>query len=187
MSKVKIAPGPFVLPMPLVLVGAVVEDKPNFMPAAFAGIVNYKPPIVVVGLNPEHHTCVGMAEHGTFSLNLPRAELVEATDWCGLKSGTNVDKSGVFETFAGELEGAPLIADCPLNIECRVTKTLPFDVDTAYFAEVVAVHADEDIVEDGGLRWDRVAPLLFTFPDRAYWKLGERVAQAWKVGKDFTP
>ena len=97
MSKIQLEPGPFVLPMPLAMVGAEVDGKPNFMPAAFVGIANYKPPVVACGLSPDHHTCDGIVANGAFSLNLPGPELVEATDWCGIRSGKKVDKSGVFD------------------------------------------------------------------------------------------
>jgi flavin reductase (DIM6/NTAB) family NADH-FMN oxidoreductase RutF len=173
--------------MPAVLVGATVDGKPNFMTVAFAGIVNFKPPVVACGLSPTHHTCAGIAAHGTFSLNLPGAELVEAMDYCGINSGKRVDKGGVFETFVGELENAPMIQTCRLTAECRVVKTVELAVDTVYFGEVVSVFIDDEALKEGAPDWAKIAPLLFTFPDKAYWRLGERVADAWKVGKDFTP
>lgn len=185
MPKRRIAPGPFVLPMPTVLVGALVEGRPNFMPAAFVGIANYKPAVVACGLNPEHHTCRGLVEQGAFSLNLPSPELVEATDWCGLHSGKRTDKSDIFETFTGELPGAPMITACRLSAECKLLSEVPFGVDTVYFGEVVAVHADEEVLEGDAPVWPRVDPLLFTFPDKGYWRLGDYVAKAWSVGKGY--
>lgn len=187
MPKTRLDPGPFVVPMPTVLVGALVDDHPNFMPAAFVGIANFKPPIVACGLSPTHHTCTGIEVHHCFSLNLPPPELVQATDWCGLNSGKRVDKTRVFETFPGQETGAPMIEACRLTAECRVIQVAPFDVDTVYFGEVVAVYADDDVLTDGKPDWSRVAPMLFTFPDKAYWELGPRVAGAWSVGKSFTP
>ncbi len=187
MTKVRLDPGPYVVPMPTVLVGARVEGRPNFMPAAFVGIANYKPAIVACGLNPDHHTCQGIEASRCFSLNLPPPELVEATDWCGLNSGKRTDKSGVFETFTGELEDAPMIQACHLTLECRLVKQVAFAVDTVYFGEVVAVHADEHVVEDGQPDWPQIAPLIFTFPDQGYWQLGAYVAKAWSVGKSFKP
>jgi flavin reductase (DIM6/NTAB) family NADH-FMN oxidoreductase RutF len=187
MPKIKLDPGPFIVPMPAVLVGANVEGKANFMPAAFVGIVNYKPPIIACGLSPRHHTCGGISSSGCFSINLPSAELVEATDWCGLASGRSTDKSTVFSVLPGETTGAPMIRDCRLTAECRLIQTVPFAVDTVYFGEIVGVLADEDVVTDGGADWKKIAPLLFTFPDSGYWRLGEFVARAWSVGKGFRP
>lgn len=187
MPKIKIDPGPFVLPMPIALVGATVNGTPNFMTAAFAGIVNFKPAIVACGLNPAHHTCRGISEHGTFSLNLPGPELVEATDWCGLNSGKKHDKSRIFETFTGDFDTAPMIENCRLTSECKVIKTVPFDVDTVFFGEVKSVYIDETAEEGGEPDWEKINPLLFTFPDKGYRQLGSRIADAWSVGKKFSP
>lgn len=187
MKKIRLEPGPFVLPMPTVLIGATVNKVPNFMPVAFIGIVNFKPVVVACGLSPTHHTSSGISSNGTFSINLPGADLVEATDWCGLHSGTRTDKSKVFETFSGELENAPMIKACRLTAECRLVKTVEFPVDTVYFGEVVSVHVDEDALKDGAPDWSRIAPLLFTFPDKGYWMLGNHVAEAWSVGKRYEP
>ncbi len=183
MSKRRLEPGPFVVPMPTVLLGATVDGKPNYMTAAFVGIANFKPAVVGCGLSPTHLTSKGIERSRTFSLNLPRAEQVEVTDYCGLHSGAKVDKAALFETFYGELGDAPMIASCPLNVECRLLQTVPFAVDTLYLGEVVAVHADDDALTDGAPDWEKIAPLLFTFPDRGYWRLGGFVARAWEVGR----
>ncbi len=187
MKKIRLDPGPFVLPMPAVLIGAAVNKVPNFMPAAFIGIVNFRPVVVACGLNPAHHTSSGILSNGTFSINLPGADLVEATDWCGLNSGRRTDKSKVFETFAGDLEDAPMIKACRLTAECRLVKTVEFPVDTVFFGEVASVHVDEAALTDGAPDWARISPLLFTFPDKRYWVLGNHVAQAWSVGKRYRP
>ena len=158
-----------------------------YPPVAFIGIVNFKPVVVACGLSPTHHTSSGISSNGTFSINLPGADLVEATDWCGLHSGKRTDKSKVFETFAGELENAPMIKACRLTAECRLVKTVEFPVDTVYFGEVVSVHVDEAALKDGTPDWSRIAPLLFTFPDKGYWKLGDHVAKAWSIGKKYKP
>ena len=185
MSKVSLKPGPFVVPMPVALVGAMVNGVPNFMPAAFMGIMNFDPPIVGAGLSPTHHTCEGIVENGTFSLNLPGPEMVAAADWCGLHSGKNTDKSGVFETFTEELDTAPMIRQCRLTMECRLVQTVEFKVDTVYFGEIVGVYADGDALADGAPDWKKINPLIFTFPDKGYWTLGDWVAEAWSAGKEY--
>ena len=185
MAKIKLAPGPFVVPMPAGLVGADVDGKANFMTAAFVGIVNFKPPTIACGLSPTHHTSEGIVANGCFSINLPSSGLVEATDWCGLASGSSTDKSRVFDVIRGDSTGAPLIRECRLTAECRLLQTVPFAVDTVYFGEIVSVYADEEVLTDGAPDWRKIAPLIFTFPDGGYWQLGEYVARAWSVGKGF--
>jgi flavin reductase (DIM6/NTAB) family NADH-FMN oxidoreductase RutF len=173
--------------MPTVLVGTSVNGAPNFMTVAFAGLANYEPVIVAISVSPDHHTSGGIRANGTFSINLPGPDLVEATDWCGIHSGKEVDKSRVFETFNGELENAPMIKACRLTAECRLVKTVELRPDLVFFGEVASVHVDASALEDGVPDWQRIAPLVFTFPDKAYWTLGSRLAQAWSVGKKFKP
>lgn len=187
MKKVSLQPGPFVMPMPVVLVGAEVMDYPNFMPAAFIGIVNASPVVVACGLSPTHHTCRGIEDHGTFSLNLPGPELLEATDWCGINSGEKVSKAKVFKTFHGTLKTAPMIEECTFTAECRVVEKVSFKVDTVYFGEVVGVYADEKVLTGGAPDWRKINPLIFTFPDNGYWKLGDHVGKAWAAGAGYKP
>lgn len=185
MSKRRLEPGPFIVPMPTVLVGATVDGRPNYMTAAFVGIANYKPPVIGCGLSPSHLTSRGIEEQRTFSINLPSPQQVAVTDYCGLHSGTKVDKAALFESFYGDLGTAPMISECALSAECRLLQTVPFAVDTLYLGEIVSVFADEAALAGGELDWERVAPLLFTFPDRGYWRLGGFVARAWEAGKGF--
>jgi flavin reductase (DIM6/NTAB) family NADH-FMN oxidoreductase RutF len=182
-AKRTIKPGPYIVPMPTVLVGSLVEGRPNFMTAAFCGIANYQPAVIGCGLSPTHRTCRGIEEHGAFSVNVPSRDQVVITDYCGLVSGDKVDKSTLFETFTGSLPGAPMIASFPLTAECRLLQSVPFGGDTLYLAEIVAVHAEEGILTNDQLDWHKLQPLLFTFPDAGYWAKGEYVAKAWSVGK----
>jgi flavin reductase (DIM6/NTAB) family NADH-FMN oxidoreductase RutF len=80
-----------------------------------------------------------------------------------------------------------MIRACRLTAECRLKQTIEFEVDTVFFGEVVGVFADEDALTGGRPDWGKIAPLLFTFPDKGYWRLGEHVAEAWKIGKDYRP
>lgn len=185
MAKIKLAPGPFIFPMPLVLIGAEQDGRANFMPAAFVGISSFKPPVVVCGIDTKHRTAQLLEKQGEFSINLPPPELAIVTDYCGLVSGHKVDKSGLFQTFTGELAHAPLIEGCRLAAECRLIRSVPQGGDTAYFAEIVAVHADEEVLVDGQPDWTKINPMLFTFPKPAYWRLGEYIAPAWQVGKTY--
>lgn len=185
MAKRILKPGPYVVPMPVVLVGAIVDGKPNFMTAAFCGIANFQPPAVTLGLSPSHRTSRGIEEHGEFSVNVPSEDQAVVTDWCGLVSGKDVDKSDVFETYTGALEKAPLVAGVPLAFGCRLLHTLPLGVDTLYVAEVVDVHADEAVLDRDEVDWAKVRPLLFTFPQPTYWRLGEPAGRAWSIGKGY--
>jgi len=187
MAKKRLDPGPFVLPMPVALVGARVAGQPNFMTAAFVGIVNFQPAMVAMGLSADHYTCQGIEQEKTFSINLPCAEQVAITDYCGLKSGRKVSKAGLFKTVYGELGSAPMIENCRFSCECKLVSATPLGVDKLYVGEVVGVYVDESCLVGKEPDWEKIDPLLFTFPDKAYRKLGGFVARAWSVGKDFRP
>ena len=127
MKKITLGPQTLVYPMPAFIVGANVNDKPNFMTVAWSGIAAGTPPTIAVALQPHRYTLKGVRENGTFSVNVPSAALVRETDYCGTISGsTGVDKvkDCNFTVFYGKLKNAPLIEQCPVNLECKVVHTL---------------------------------------------------------------
>ena len=120
MEKVPIGPMPYMSVMPTVLVGTNVKGKANYMTAAWATVACMAPPMVCVAINKMRYTMKGIDENKTFSLNIPSTLGVIETDHCGLVSGAQKDKSGVFRSFYGKLRTAPLAEECPVNIECKL-------------------------------------------------------------------
>ncbi|MEA5032244.1 MAG: flavin reductase family protein [Sphaerochaeta sp.] len=173
---------------PIVLVGAMVDGKPNFLPAAFVSGVNVDPPILCISLNKHHHTYRGICEHGVFSINIPRTGQVVPTDWCGMHSGRDTDKSAVFTTFTGTLENVPMIVDCPITCTCRcIGEHREFAMDTVVFALVEEVHVDENLLgADRTIDCLQADPLLFCGLENTYRSLGAVVGQGWKSGSDHT-
>jgi flavin reductase (DIM6/NTAB) family NADH-FMN oxidoreductase RutF len=103
MERIKIDNGAaFLYPMPMVLVGSVVEGKANFMAVGWVSRVNFKPPLVGIALGP-HHTNKGIEENRQFSINIPDVSLMEKTDYCGLVSGSHTDKSELCTVLYGDL------------------------------------------------------------------------------------
>jgi flavin reductase (DIM6/NTAB) family NADH-FMN oxidoreductase RutF len=184
MDKVRLAPG-LLPPMPMTLVGAMVEGRPNFMAAAWVTRVSMTPPLIGVSVNHRQLTGQGIREAGTFSICLPGPELVDRADYCGLVSGRNVDKSVLFTVFYGELETAPMIRECPLCLEIRLEQIVELSSSNFFIGEIVAGWADGDILTDGKPDVTKYRPLLLTMPDNRYWTLGEPVAGAWSVGKSL--
>lgn len=169
--------------MPTTLVGATVEGKPTFITIAHVGIMDLGS--VSLGMNKIHYTNAGIKENGTFSVNIPSIQMVKETDYCGLMSGKNVDKDELFEVFYGELKTAPMIKDCPINMECRLIQTVDFPKHDIFVGEIVETYCDERCVTDGVVDFSKVQPILFVMNDKSYWKLGERLARAWHVGKEL--
>ncbi|MBI5016334.1 MAG: flavin reductase family protein [Deltaproteobacteria bacterium] len=183
MAKTRIAPALFTPPMPVSLVGAQVGGVANFMTVAWLTRVNFDPPMLAVALGSGHHTPSGIRENKTFSVCLPGAGLVEKTDYCGLVSGKRVDKSGVFDVFYGDLETAPMIAECPLCVECVVAQIVELPTNLLVIGNIAGVYADDSILTDGKPDAAKLAPLVLTMPDNHYWKLGEVAGRAWEAGK----
>ena len=167
------------------IVGAVVDGKPNFLAVAHVGIMNHgQPQYLSFGINKKHHTNQGIVAHREFSVCIPGEDLVVQTDYVGLVTGKNTDKSGVFELFTGELAFAPLIKSCPVCMECRLARVVDFETHDVFIGEVMATHADESVLrEDGKVDLARVRPLLFDMASLHYWSLGAQVAPCWSVGK----
>jgi flavin reductase (DIM6/NTAB) family NADH-FMN oxidoreductase RutF len=169
------------------IVGAVVDGKPNFLAVAHVGIMNHgQPQYLSFGLNKAHHTNQGIVEHREFSVCIPGEDLVVETDYVGLVSGRNTDKSQVFELFQGQLAFAPLIQGCPLCMECRLARVVDFETHDVFIGEIVATHAEESALgTDGKIDIARVKPLLFDMASIKYWSLGVEVAPCWNVGKEL--
>jgi flavin reductase (DIM6/NTAB) family NADH-FMN oxidoreductase RutF len=179
--KKELGPKNCLYPMPTTLVGALVEGKPNYITIAHVGIMN--PGTVSLGMNKAHHTNAGIRKNGTFSVNLPAEDLVVKADYCGLVSGRKVDKGALFKTFFGKLKTAPMIEECPVNMECRLVRTVDFETHDIFMGEVENTYCDDTVLTDGVLDFEKMRPLLFTMGDKGYWSLGKRVADAWGAGK----
>lgn len=185
MTKIKIGSHPYLFPMPVVLIGSIFHGKPNYMPAAFVGIVNYTPAMIGCGLNPSHATSKGIEENKQFSVNIPSKNLMVPTDYCGLYSGKKIDKSDVFKTYFGINPKTPLIEECSIGLECELDKSIPLGNDTLYIGKIVEIHCDMQVMTDNQPDILKIQPFLFTFPNNGYYSIGERIGTGWKSGKDY--
>jgi len=162
MEKKKTGPGARIYPMPVVLIGSKGKDsKANFAAIAWAGVVNSEPPMIGVGIRKSRYTHQLITESSVFSVNIPSHEQAVETDYCGIVSGRKVDKTAVchFTIFYGELKGAPLIEECPVNIECKVEKVIPLPSHDLFIGRVIEIHMDKD--KTGGKENIKVEPLVF--------------------------
>lgn len=183
MEKIKLGPQTLLYPMPGVLVGAKVGEKPNFMTAAWCGIAAYKPPAISVALRKVRYTLKGVRENGTFSVNVSSSAMVKKTDFCGLYSGNDRDKSQTFKTFYGELKTAPLIQECPVNLECKVIHYLDLGSHTLVVGEIIETHYD-GCLTDAKADPRKIDPLIYIPGTMKYHRLGEAIATAFQIGKE---
>lgn len=170
-------------PMPMTVVGAMVDGKPNFVAIAHVGILSLD--TVSLGINKSHYTNRGIRENREFSINIPSEEMVVKTDYVGLVSGGKNDKSGVFTTFYGKLKKAPLIADAPVCMECELIDVLDYKTHEIFIGKIVCTHAEEKVLNDGKIDLRLVKPMLFDMHFKKYWKLGDPFADCWSIGKSY--
>jgi flavin reductase (DIM6/NTAB) family NADH-FMN oxidoreductase RutF len=180
-----IKPGSTALfPVPAVLVSCGVE-KPNIITLAWVGTVCSDPPSLGISVRPErfsHHLLEGTGE---FAVNIPSADQVDIVDYCGQVSGRDVDKweaCGLTPTQAHKIR-TPLIAECPVALECRVTQQLTLGAHDLFIGEIVAVQADEAVLnERGHIDYQKAQPLAYA--GGYYWKVSELLGRYgdWRKG-----
>jgi len=190
MNKTKIKPGAYLFPMPVAIIGANVQEKPNFEPLAYVGIVEYKPPLISIASYETHYTNIGIKENGTFSVNTPTEEILTQVDYCGIVSGREKDKSKVFDVFYGDLKTAPMISQSPVNLECEVLKTISLKellgIEKAheiFIGKVLNAYSDERYITKEIPDIEKFK--TFTYSLGKYWKVGEKLAKAFDVGKSY--
>jgi flavin reductase (DIM6/NTAB) family NADH-FMN oxidoreductase RutF len=105
------------------------------------------------------------------------------TDYCGIRSGKDVDKSEIFEIFYGNLENAPMIKECPVTAECTLHELVDLSTHYLVLGEVKHIYSEERFMTNGVLDQKKLNFLLFTNPARQYWTLGNVVADAYSIGK----
>ena len=170
-------------PLPITLVGANVEGKPNFLTIAYFSILSHSPPIVSVSLYKNHYTVKGIKENGSFSVNIPSTEMVETTDYCGIVSGRKVDKSKLFKSFYGQLKTVPMIEECSLNFECKLFRTVEIGTNLIFLGEVVSLYANEEVLSKDSPNIEAIDPLVLLGSVYHSWKFGPKIAVAFSIGK----
>ena len=118
--KIKINTGISPFPMPVVIVGSIVNGKPNFMTVAWFNRLNSRPNLWGMAIGKKQYTLEGINETREFSMNIPNVDSVVKTDYVGIVSGRNEDKFDQFDVFFGESKNAPMIKECPVTAECKV-------------------------------------------------------------------
>ncbi|WP_234121984.1 flavin reductase family protein [Clostridium hydrogenum] len=186
MNKIKIENKVCLYPLPTVLVGAKVNGTPNYLNVSYCGMVNRVPCMMSISLNRSHYTCDGIRENNCFSINLPSTKMLTLTDYCGIVSGKNVDKSKLFNNFYGELKNAPMIEECPVNIECELIQELDLGgSNITFIGRVIDVYTEEKYFSNNTLDIKKIHPILFSVSELNYYCVGEKIGKAWNVGKSL--
>jgi len=177
MAKEIWKPGNMLYPLPVVMVSlADRKGKNNIITIAWAGTVCTNPPMVSISVRPERYSYLILRETGEFVVNLTTKKLAYATDFCGVRSGREVDKFKALglTPLDGREVSAPLIAESPVSIECRVRQVIPLGSHHMFLADVLAVHADQEYMDDRKkFHLEKADPIVYSHG--AYFVCGEQV------------
>jgi flavin reductase (DIM6/NTAB) family NADH-FMN oxidoreductase RutF len=186
MAKVLVAPQPLIGATPTVLVGAVVDEKPNFMAVAWCGVANSSPPMVTVSIRAQRYTFKGIIKTREFSVNVPSIDQVKEVDYCGMSSGARVDKIAVcgFNIFYGSLKNAPLIEQCPVNLACKVENIVELGTHHLVIGRVEETHVTSTCLNDGRPNFSLLKPIIYAagVPSE-YYAFGASIGRAFSVGR----
>lgn len=178
MAKQTWKPGNMLYPLPAVMVSAADrEENQNIITVAWTGTVCTNPPMLYISVRPERYSYHMIRETKEFVVNLTTEKLARATDWCGVKSGRDVDKWKEMKLTpekAKKLRYAPLIKESPVNIECRVVEVKELGSHHMFLAEVVAVHVDEAYMKENG-KFELNDTGLLAYSHGTYLGLGRKI------------
>jgi len=175
MAKVEWKPGNMVYPLPAVMVSCADKaGNSNIITVAWTGTVCTNPPMVYISVRPERHSYQMIRETGEFVINLTTKDLAFATDFCGVRSGRDIDKFSEMKLTkeAASVVAAPMIGESPVNIECKVTEVKELGSHHMFLANVVAVHVDDKYMnENQKFELGKAQPLAYSHGE--YYNLGE--------------
>lgn len=177
MARINLKPSTSLYPQPAIMVSCGDFDgQKNIITLAWAGVACSEPPMVTIGVRPQRFSYGLIKQSGEFVVNLPGTGLVRETDFCGNISGRTADKFKALglTPLKGAVVKAPAIAECPVNLECRVREVLHLGSHDLFVGEVVNIIADERALDGHGrLDLTRISPLAYGGGD--YWSLGQRI------------
>ena len=170
--KISSKPGPLTAPLPAVMVTCGDMEDSNIITVAWTGIINSHPPMTYISVRPERKSHGMILESGEFVINLTTAELLRAMDFSGVRSGRDTDKFSQLSLTreAADTVSVPMIAESPVNIECKVTEVRRFPSHDMFIAEITAVHVDDRYVDENGA-YDYGAMDLVAFSHGKYYRL----------------
>lgn len=151
MAKTEFKPGTMLNPVPAVMVSCGSEN-PNIITIAWTGIINSDPPMTYVSVRKERYSHEILSKDREFVINLTTGDLAFATDWCGVKSGRDVDKWSEMKLTKerSKVVSCPGIGESPVNIECKVTDIVELGSHDMFMAEIVSVSVDEKLIDSSG-------------------------------------
>lgn len=178
MSRTIWKAGTFIYPLPVVMVSCGNMEKSNIITVAWTGILNTNPAMVYISVRPERYSYNMIKESGEFVINLTNEKLVFPTDWCGVKSGSKVDKFKEMKLTKEKAQfvRCPMIKESPVCIECRVKEIKEYGSHHMFVAEVLSIDADDKYIDEKGA-FDISKCDLISYANGKYFALGKQVGK----------
>lgn len=180
MSKVSWKPGTMIYPLPAVLVSCgASEEEWNMLTVAWTGTICSDPAMCYISIRPERHSYSIIKKRMEFTINITTADMAEATDWCGVRSGKDFNKWDAtgLTPIAGEKVASPTIEQSPLSIECRVKSIMNLGSHDMFIAEVLNVRADERYIDPDTGRFSLEKSGIMAYSHGFYYELGELIGK----------
>ncbi|MBI5199308.1 MAG: flavin reductase family protein [Nitrospirae bacterium] len=178
MQKKKIKPSTYIYPAPVMLISSRGRDgKPNIATISWGGVLCSDPPMVGISVRPKRHTNSLIKETMEFVLNIPSKNQLKETDYCGSVSGRDSDKflTSGFTSMEADTVKAPLIKECPINLECQVRQIINLGSHDLFIAEVVSAHVDEEILDGERINMEKLSPVSYCPNVQEYRAMGEKI------------
>ena len=190
MGKQNWKPGNMIYPLPAALISCGrTPDEYNQMTVSWLGTICSDPPMCYISVRPGRNSHDIIKKNGEFVINLTTVELAEVTDWCGVKSGRDIDKfkeSGLTPIKATVVK-CPIVEEAPVSIECRVKEIIPLGTHDMFIADVVNIIADDKYIDNESGAFDLAASGLLAYSHGNYYAMGKKIGKfGWSVMKDKT-
>lgn len=180
--KKNIGNGLALYPTPLVVIGTMVNGKPNYMLAGHLGIIGHDR--VMVSLAKSHYTNQGIKDTKALTISIVDEAILKKADYVGCTSGNKTDKSEVFACHAGET-GAPVIDEAPVVMECTVDDIYETPGFESFICKIAGVHAEESVLnKDGKIDYNALKPVLFEMPTYEYLRTGDVIGKCMSYNKE---
>lgn len=165
----------------VVIAGALVDGRANYLTLGGCGGMSLSPPLLYITSNKSHYTNSGIKENGYFSVNIPSTDMEVNTDYVGLVSGRDTNKSGVFTAFYGSIKKTPMVEECPVNMLCKVYQTLDLPNNEVIIGEIVETYVNAECLNGKVPDMKKINPMMLS--GNSYWSLGDIIGTAYKDGR----
>ncbi len=175
MEKKTLSPKVATIPMPAAVISVGVEEDANLITLAYVGKVCLSPPIIAISVQPKRHSYKLIEKYGEFVINYPTVNQLKETDYCGTRSGRDVNKWKELNLTKekASIVKVPMVKEFPWNMECKVIKKLELGSHVCYFGEVVATHCDSELLRNDNIDPEQIS--TFAYISGSYIPLEQRI------------